>query len=368
MPVFSAIIYPNGEFGIGYLKREKKLAEEKRFDNGIVHGIKNTLAPREHELEDGRVLYDSGDKYWKSFILDSPPKSSQSERYGLKGMTSYGKKMVRNGCFLLEGRLKRLGEFTQFSTLTIPPMGENEEQHICSKWSELTRKFFQECKRQYKRHARTFHYVSVTEIQPKRWAEKRFVGLHLHFVYNAMHERGTKNWVLTDTWVRDTWVRIINNALYNYAQEMEGEASPISWVSYKRLPVKKSAENYLGKYMSKGGAIVQEVLDEKGAEYLPKQWWSMNSLLKVWIKKLTINSRNMEVVEHIINCIKNNDEEIIYWYEAVVERSGYHPDIGSYRSHFKYGYGGKMHPGLLQECKILQQFGKQLLTRKYAAS
>lgn len=361
--VYSAIIYPNGEFGMGYIKSDKRRAEEKRFDNGIVHGIKNTLVPREHELLNGAKLYDSGDMHYDSYILDSPHKSSQTKPYGTKGITPYGKKMIRNGVSIIENVLRRPGDLPQFSTLTLPPLSPECEKYICSVWADLQRRFFQECKRKYQKHGRLFHYASCTEIQPKRWKERRFVGLHLHFVYNAMYSHVDKKWVITDTWVRDCWCRIINDTLSKWCQT-EGITPPqFSWVSYRREKITKSAEAYIGKYLSKGGDIIPEVLEEKGAEYLPKQWWSMSSYVRYVIKTKTINSRDDILVEHLVNCIKNNDEGIIYCYPSLGETHDLSINGTGVTRTVIYGYGGKLCPELLRECKHLYRTNRKYLTK-----
>lgn len=365
---YSAIIYPNGEFGIGYCASNKKSSREKKYDRGQIDGLEVRQIPREHELEDGRIFSDIGDRQAVPFILDSPDESSQTKRYGLNGITSLGKKMVRNGCYLVERRLKRYGEYTQFSTVTLPRLGEQHEKYICSNWSELVRKFFQELKREYKRHGRIFHYVAVTEIQPKRWKNQGFVGLHLHYVYNAIRKKNTKEWVISDTQVLEIWIRILNNTLYKSTLETGAPPLKVSWVSYKRVPVKKSAENYLGKYMTKGGCIVKEVLEEKGEEYLPKQWWSISNFLRMTIKMLTIRSRVEEVTEYIISCIKNDDKNILYWYEAIEERVIAECDWAYYAYNFSYGYGGKMSIKLLRECKVLWRNISKSLTKSPAAS
>ena len=365
---YSTIIYPNGEFGVGYKGREKKSSEEKNFDIGIVNGVKTEWVPREHELEDGSKYYDSGDMVPNSFILDSPDELSQTKRYGLHGITPLGKKMVRNGTFLLEGRLRRPGDYTQFSTVTLPRLGEVYERYICSHWAEVVKKFFQECKRQYARYARTFHYCSCTEIQPKRWKAHKFVGLHLHFVYNAAKYDQGKKWVITDTWMMETWVRILNNTLHTASTELGEPPLTLHWVSYKRVPVEKSAQNYIGKYLSKGGAIIDEVRSEKGEEYLPKQWWSMSAFLRATIKRKTIRTTVELVCEHIISAIERGDKEIVYWYPSIqwVE----HDDGYGNRSSdiFLFGYGGKMSPRLLRECKFLCRKRGQGLTRDCVAS
>lgn len=360
---YSAVVYPNGEFGLGYCAHQKKRKEDRDYDKNVCRGYKVEQVPREHELTTGEKYYDSGDLTPAAIKLDSPLELSQKRKYGLKGITSYGKRIVRNAAYVIEEVLTRPGFYPQFSTLTIPPLPEEMERMICSQWSLIVKKFFQECKRKYRRFGKTFHYVSVTEIQPKRWKTKRDVGLHLHFIYNAFKDIDSKKWVITDSWVRETWSRILTNHLHTHASGGGCESFTISSIMYRREAIRKSAQNYIGKYMSKGGNIVNEVLEEKGEEYLPSQWWSASSYVKYVVKKKTMRCNIEEVTEFILECINENDVGILYAYPALTEVEYVDKYNNPRTSVFLYGYGGKLSRKLHQECKYLWRKLRKLLTK-----
>ena len=75
-------VFPNGEFGIGYIPKERKKAEDKRFDRGIVHGYQVVDTPAEHELPTGEKYHDIGDKKAIPIKLDSASESSQPKKRG----------------------------------------------------------------------------------------------------------------------------------------------------------------------------------------------------------------------------------------------------------------------------------------------
>jgi hypothetical protein len=355
-------LYPNGEFGMGYKAKEKKAIREKRYDEGIVDGVEYREMPRENELSTGEKYYDGGDTVLTPFKLDSPHESSQTKKYGLRGITSLGKKMVRNGTFLIEGRLKRPGDCPQFSTLTIPQLPPEYEKYICTNWANLVRRLFQECKRKYAKYGRAFHYTSVTEIQPNRWYKKGFVGLHLHFVYNAFWVKDEKCWAIVDDWMRRTWCGIINTTLEKASTELGTPPPQFSWVSYRREPIKKSAESYIGKYMSKGGGFIADIIEKKGEEYLPSQWWSTSSYLRILIKRLTMRSLCEHTCNKIIQCIHAQDKRIIYAI-PIIKEVPYCTHAGeSGTGEFLLGYAGRITQSLLKECKDLWRGIKKSLT------
>lgn len=288
----SARIFPNGEFGIGYLPREKKAIAERRYDSNNVLGYQVESLPRKHILEDGTELLDSTDRV----LIPVPPRLDPvhelSQRdiksYGVNGITPYGKKCVRNIAYMMEKRMSR-GRVSM-GTLTIPALTETEMLVICSNWAYLQKRFFEECKRRYARFGKRFRYVSVTEVQPKRWADKRQVGLHIHFLFPTYKVGGKRFWALPDNWVRETWRRQIYNLLVRYFGDGTYQRM-IPTPIYDRQTVKKSAAAYMGKYMSKGADICAEIVEEKGASYLPKQWWSCDSQSRKDLKEAMIVSR-----------------------------------------------------------------------------
>ena len=291
----SAKIYPNGEFGVGYVRKKKISAQDRRYEADRRYAEENA------EIVPTADFSDSGEwiSYGRKIIPGTPPpklgigaESSQvSKRYGLKGITSYGRKMLRNAGHLIdkasEGQYNRL---PQMGTVTVPAYHPETMKRICQNWGDIVRKFFQTLKRRYASFYKRFDYASCTEIQPQRWANRREVGLHLHFVYVAIR-LGKNKWVLPDSYVRRVW----GNTLASY---LGGDEIP-QLPNFRRDAVKQSSAAYLAKYASKGCDIVVEVAREAGEEFLPKQWWSMSSRLRAGIRRHTILSTG-ELAEKLL--------------------------------------------------------------------
>lgn len=306
----AARIFPNGEFGVGRVPAEKKRAVDRRFGDGCVGDYGTELVPTKHETEDSEVYYDITDKYTASYKLGNPHESSQkTKKYGLKGITSYGRKVVRNIAYLFQESDEP--EKLCMGTLTIPNFSEDAERKICSKWAYLTSRFFQAVKRRYAKFNRQFHYVSVTEIQPKRWAESHQVGLHLHFLYRAYYDNRSGRYLLDANWVRSTWRRLLYNLL-------EG-SQPVENPNYRFDKVKTSAAAYMGKYMSKGGNICEEVLEIKGEEYLPSQWWSADLESKRLLKSKIIVCRGKAASALLDLCRHESDKDFFYCFPVIIE-------------------------------------------------
>jgi hypothetical protein len=52
--------------------------------------------------------------------------------------------------------------------------------------------------------------------------------------------------------------------------------------------VRKSASGYLGKYMSKGGGVLADVIKAMPTVELPSLWWSLSSQVRSDIKDRTL--------------------------------------------------------------------------------
>lgn len=63
--------------------------------------------------------------------------------------------------------------------------------------------------------------------------------------------------------------------------------------SVKVEPIRKSAASYLGKYISKGCAVVK-AMQEKGFTEFPKQWWTACMQCKKMFKDSLVHLRSKE--------------------------------------------------------------------------
>lgn len=308
----SARVFPNGEFSVGFVPPRGISAQDRRYDRERRYAEENATIELDVQISpEGEVTH-----YGRKKVPGFPPpklgigsKSSQRRgRYGLKGITGYGRKMVRNaGTVIEQANRGRYNRRMQMGTVTVPSYPEESMKRICSNWGDIVRRFYQECRRLYAGYRYDFNYVSVTEIQPKRLAERREVGLHLHFLFVAIR-LGKRKWVLPDAWVRATWQRIIESYLE--------QGAPSQLPNYRRESVSCSSSAYLSKYMSKGGDQISEVIEQFGEEWLPSQWWSIDNATRKCIHKHTVRSQSASA--DILLCICTQDMKEYYRYKRTV--------------------------------------------------
>lgn len=262
-----AKVYPNGEFTVGYdaTRRMKKHPEPKE------------IPQRE---------------YWRKRLLGTPdtrralaisramdiglsiPANSPKTRRGSNGITSYGQRLVRNAAFLLEKKytIKKL----TFATLTLPGMSQEDMDSVCLDWSNIVKEVFKEIGRAYERNTQTkFTYVSVTEIQEKRYERSGEIGLHLHFVYVGKRKVADK-WALSPSEIRGIWKRVVS-------RRCSGEYDFNASENLQR--VKKSAASYLGKYLTKGVMATRRIIAEGRSHLLPTAWYSIARRLSSAVRR-----------------------------------------------------------------------------------
>lgn len=283
---FKGTLYPDRTFTLGAVVFQKKRKAEWAYD--VAHSV------QEEWDDNAKIDYltdavSIGGKFVskdESPLFINSPKLSRDSRgsYGKHGITSFGKKVVRNASLLLERKYtkERLG----FVTCTIPTFPKEYHEAINAHWSEIVRRFYQKLKRQLEKVGRPFIYVGVTEIQEKRFAKFGVPCPHLHFVYLSRSNSRSDYWIYVCQ-IHRAW----NHALYEglkiagFSLSMDGDAV-FGSVSCQR--VKKSVSAYLGKYMSKGNKVL-EAMKEKGWDKFPKQWWTACKFCKKLFKDSLIS-------------------------------------------------------------------------------
>jgi hypothetical protein len=304
----SARIFPNGEFGVGFVPHRGISAKDRRYERDRRYAIDNA------EIEPTTQISPDGERiiYTRHYVQKIPdPKlgigsesSHVRKKYGLKGITSYGRKMLRNAGDLLDKACaNRYNRRVVMGTLTVPSYSPDTMKAICSNWGDIVRKFFQRIKRHYARHRYAFDYAGCTEIQPARLQNRSEVGLHLHFLFVAIR-LGRGKWVLGDNLVRRVWGETIDH----YLGQDDTSQNP----NYRREDVSKSSAGYIAKYMSKGTEQVRQVVEEFGEEWLPSQWWYMSAPVRKSILAHTIRSQG--TIADMLLCICTNGMDEYYRY------------------------------------------------------
>jgi hypothetical protein len=162
-------------------------------------------------------------------------------------------------------------------------------------WSEIIRKFEQWLKRRLSAAGLLEIIVGVTEVQEGRWQRTGKVGLHLHWVFQGRKNQKS-NWVIRPEEFQEAWLRIVSN-------EVRGNIESKSATRVEQ--VKKSVENYLSKYMSKGGRVINDIVEAGKLDQLPTAWWNVSHVLRRIIKR-AIKS----VSDDAKNCLFESREEL----------------------------------------------------------
>lgn len=260
-------IWENGEFGFAFSKKMsvEPVAERLRTPEQAEHEewIANLLGVHGAEAVLAHYGFDP--------LGFSPlPNSHTPVQRGLNGITSHGKRLVRNACRRLEKETDK--SLLSFLTVTLPNVSYLESIAISQHWAEIVRVFLQRLKRALVRSGLSGEIVGVTEIQEKRTVRSGVLGLHLHLVFVGRLPK--KGWALTPDQVKEYW----QSALDPYLEE---SINAYDWSAVENIQrVLKSCEGYLGKYMSKGADQVRLVVESFGQDCLPRTWYSCTNSLR----------------------------------------------------------------------------------------
>ena len=324
-------IFPNGEFGVGLYKRFTPPTPD--VQDSVRGEITYSWTSSEvHSIDHGAALFGSVSNYLQSEapgfasavlseILEGIPdtvggserdrahseggdpplgssnavkKSTRAQR-GSHGLTSYGKKMLRNGCWLLERSVCRGG--VGMITATIPGCDKETQRLIVAGWSPIVFDFTRWLNRRLKAAgSRNPAVLGVTEIQEKRRQREGGLPLHLHLVFGS---RRGKAHIVTKSEVASAWERAVCGVVPS--------AKLLMWDASTRVEtVKKSVTHYLSKYLSKGSPEAMRQAELESFEY-PRSWWFMVGGLKKVIKKLTVYRTDSVASEVWYQCVRNWD-------------------------------------------------------------
>lgn len=292
-------IWPSGDFSVGYRRvagdrgcRLDTRSESRRIDDGdyanLPDGWEYLGRGRVEFSEDrpGRLRWADADGWVPAsesdegvatpLTLANLPNSHKAarprEQYGVKGITGYGKKMVRSAATLIQRYASR--RRTTFATVSMPSLPLELRRRLAEVWPEYVRQLLQWVGRQLSRQGLPSVVCSVSEIQPKRLKDGREAYLHLHLVWPNRYAR-SGCWALSAIDVR-RWSEsfLLRNGLLP-----DG-----AWVRCNVQPVKKSAAGYLAKYMSKGVSEISEMAADLGWAAIPRQWWNMTKACRDWVR------------------------------------------------------------------------------------
>ncbi len=258
----SAKLWPNGELSI-YFHHDQIEAAGRANVIAPLTKLRDTMVRTGGVFGAVLVLVRLGLSHPRNF--DRNYKSQT--RKGLKGITSLGKRRVRNAAYMLtrENGKHRL----TFATVTLPNLTGAQMSRVHKAWHECINFYRREVGRVLRGAGLTGEIVGVSEVQEKRYAKTSLPVLHAHFVFcGAARHSG---WALSPSRHDYIWRKSIEHVLGESIRELSSACQLKS--------VTASAEAYLGKYISKGAKATASVVRQGWSEWLPRQWWNCSRSL-----------------------------------------------------------------------------------------
>lgn len=247
---YRAKLWPHGEFASWQARRVKSLGKVRRLVEA---------APG------------SPSSMGSSTVTKNRNDDSGAENPGTArnwGITSYMKKLLRSAGEVLERKHGR--DAMAFITTTMPYSKPDDVRRFLIEWPEIQRRFLEEITRQLVRAGLSPEICWVTELQGLRGQRYGYPCPHLHILLNGRHPSGT--WALSKDWVRQTWYRVVRNAV-----QVDFDPSAATRIE----SVRKSCAAYMTKYVTKAKA--SETKKWEGTEwepFLPKRWGRVTNTLR----------------------------------------------------------------------------------------
>lgn len=216
----------------------------------------------------------------------------QVKGYGLKGITSYGRRMVRNACYVLERTVRH--QHLSFVTLTIPSVPDEVACCIAKNWGKVVDSYIRAVRRRLSDKGVSPEVVYVTEIQAERYETANYPPLHLHLCFIG-RRRGFRGWVISPAVNDRMWIRALKVGIRAGAspEDIEDFCTAVGETvdaACQIAQVRKSCASYMGKYMSKGVGGVKAARKRGHGDLLPGQWWGCSRGLQRKIKEVTVKS------------------------------------------------------------------------------
>lgn len=315
-------IWPNGNFSLGYAATGIETTEREEGSHWEGHSGEWF----EWSDEDRNAV--------ESLTLSNVSYSRKPQtRRGLKGITSLGQHYLRSGCFLMEQQYGN--DQLCMLTATVPRLGKEARVALARNWPKLVNRLLEMVQRRLAAAGRPLVVCGCTEIQSARLENQHEAYLHVHLVFPAYSNIAGQRWVIGADDFRSWWA---------------GALERFSGASLPGLPrvelaiVQKSAERYLGKYLSKGsGETLEQFIHDVGEDAVPPQWWFMSSELKARVRVGMAEGRNAgSVLESVIQyAFENGDFSVFEWVR--------HVEIEVNDRLVTVGWCGRLHPEVRQD-------------------
>lgn len=299
-----ARVWPNGEFTLGYgaVGEEGDPGDEWSWTGGH-RGLTEEELDVRLECLDGwlevvAAVYSVSAQLAGLYLTLSDTLNShkpvERAKYGLKGLTGKGRKMIRSGAYLLEQKLGK--DDVVMITLTVPTLSRPERIAVAKQWGHLTNRLVQYLSRELVRQGRAPAIIGCVEVQTGRLKKYSEGYLHLHLVCPAHGNKG-RTWAIDAKELRAWWKAAIERVTMTTLTHLPRVETAI---------VEKSVEAYLAKYLSKGSDEgMDEFIDDLGKDCVPGQWWFCSAPMRETIKRNTLQGANCgalleSLIEHLL--------------------------------------------------------------------
>lgn len=195
--------------------------------------------------------------------------------YGRHGITRFGARRVRCAAHILEKALPKM--CTVFATVTVPSLPVEHLAVLHENWNKVVETYRRKLTRWLKNDGLSGESVTVSEVQSKRYERTGLPVLHLHTVFGGRKPSGRPS--LTVEAHDQMWAETLSVVIGEPVTQV-GSACNLQWI-------RKSAEGYIGKYMTKGTKAVSHLCDSGFGGWIPKQWWSISRGLSLRIDNET---------------------------------------------------------------------------------
>jgi hypothetical protein len=277
--------------------------------------------------------------------------SEPRTRKGLQGIGSNARRCIRSAVKLME-KLYGVGRLA-FATFTLPVLFEIDLLTISKGFSSVMKTVKTTLQRHLKARGMPEEMIMVAEVQKGRYEKYGQVCLHIHAVFVNSEGAGCV-WAIQRDEMTSIWETVLSNKLNR----------PVSAPNACQLvQCRKSVANELGKYLSKGGSIIEDIKRAGKADFLPQSWYSITKGLRELVKATTEKHQN-ECVNLFVDNLQlfnvNNLTDIKPIYRQIPDDSRFGKFITicvGYSGHIKDDFASKFRQLLGSKTEMLDFIG-----------
>lgn len=256
---------------------------------------------------------------WSCTLKQLSPVKEPVRRYGLKGISRRAARTIRNAAHLMQESIGR--ENLTFATVTVPALPIEQMATLHKNWHKVVESYRLAITRRLKDEGVCEDIVIVSEVQEKRHEKTGIPVLHLHALFQGRRPFG--KWLIS-TETHDDITRA--------ALERGAGSIGVSLKSAAQFQqVHSSAGAYLGKYMSKGRANIEALVEQGFADWMPKQWWSMTRHIRQEVDRQTLRPDGL--AQFLLSAAYADDKEVWSFHGEVTM------DIGQNQAYWLATYG-----------------------------